>query len=53
VRDNGVGFPEAVDFETSESLGLTLVRMLAEQVQGEMVMQPGRPGAEFTMTFRK
>lgn len=53
VRDNGVGFPEQVDFETSESLGLTLVRMLAEQVQGEMVMQPGRPGAEFTMTFRK
>ncbi|MBP1658087.1 MAG: hypothetical protein H6Q31_2688, partial [Bacteroidetes bacterium] len=34
-------------------LGLTLVRMLAEQVQGDMSMQPHGPGAEFMLTFRK
>jgi len=53
VRDNGVGFPAQIDFETSDSLGLTLVRMLADQVQGEMSMQQRGPGAEFIMTFRK
>jgi two-component sensor histidine kinase len=53
VRDNGVGFPDDVDFETSDSLGLTLVRMLADQVQGEVVLQEEGHGAEFIMTFRK
>jgi PAS domain S-box-containing protein len=53
VRDNGVGFPADVDFETSDSLGLTLVRMLADQVQGEVVLQASERGAEFIMTFRK
>ncbi len=53
VRDNGVGFPADVDFETSDSLGLTLVRMLADQVQGEVAMQEAERGAEFIMTFRK
>jgi PAS domain S-box-containing protein len=53
VRDNGVGFPEDVDFETSDSLGLTLVRMLADQVQGDVVLQEEGHGAEFIMTFRK
>lgn len=53
VRDNGVGFPADVDFETSDSLGLTLVRMLADQVQGDVALQPADRGAEFIMTFRK
>jgi PAS domain S-box-containing protein len=53
VRDNGVGFPVDVDFETSDSLGLTLVRMLADQVQGEVILQAAERGAEFIMTFRK
>ena len=53
VRDNGVGIPAHIDVTTSDSLGLTLVRMLAEQVQGEMTMQPHGPGAEFMLTFRK
>jgi PAS domain S-box-containing protein len=53
VRDNGVGFPADVDFETSDSLGLTLVRMLADQVQGEVILQTAERGAEFIMTFRK
>jgi len=53
VRDDGVGFPAHIDVQSTESLGLTLVRMLAEQVQGTLIMQPHGPGTEFIMTFRK
>ncbi|MGM0674542.1 MAG: sensor histidine kinase, partial [Spirochaetota bacterium] len=34
VRDNGRGFPEALDPETTESFGLDLVRSLAQQIEG-------------------
>ncbi len=53
VRDNGVGLPANLDFDTSDSLGLTLVRMLADQVQGTISVHAGEPGAEFVLTFRK
>jgi len=52
VRDNGVGLPPEIDFETSDSLGLMLVRMLSEQLQGEVKLRPGDPGTEFTLTFQ-
>jgi len=52
VRDNGVGLPPEIDFETSDSLGLMLVRMLSEQLQGEVKLRPGEPGTEFTLTFQ-
>jgi len=52
VRDNGVGLPPDIDFETSDSLGLMLVRMLSEQLQGEVKLRPGEPGTEFTLTFQ-
>jgi two-component sensor histidine kinase len=34
VRDNGVGVPLDVDVRTTESLGLQLVQLLTEQLQG-------------------
>jgi PAS domain S-box-containing protein len=52
VRDDGVGLPPDIDFETSDSLGLMLVRMLSEQLQGEVKLEPGEPGTEFTLTFQ-
>lgn len=52
VLDNGVGMPPDFDFETSDSLGLMLVRMLSEQLQGEVKLRAGEPGTEFTITFQ-
>jgi two-component sensor histidine kinase len=34
VSDNGIGFPEGVDFRNTESLGLQLVNTLIEQLNG-------------------
>jgi two-component sensor histidine kinase len=36
VSDDGVGLPAGLDFETSASLGLQLVRMLARQLGAEL-----------------
>lgn len=50
VRDTGAGIPERIDFETNESLGLTLVRMLTRQLQGEVVLNREK-GTEFIISF--
>jgi two-component sensor histidine kinase len=50
VRDNGVGLPPDTDLERSSSLGLRLVRMLAQQLGAEIRID-GSKGAEFKFTF--
>jgi PAS domain S-box-containing protein len=35
-RDNGVGLPDGINFETTETLGLNLVKNLARQIEGEV-----------------
>jgi two-component sensor histidine kinase len=50
VRDNGVGLPAGIEVETSPSLGLNLVSLLARQLQGTLqVRREG--GTAFTLTF--
>jgi PAS domain S-box-containing protein len=34
VKDNGIGFPEDLDFRDAPSLGLTLVNLLTDQLRG-------------------
>ncbi len=50
VRDDGVGLPERIDPERASSLGLELVRTLAEQLDAELEVTP-RPSAAFRLTF--
>ena len=50
VRDNGIGFPDAIDFRHTESLGLQLVAMLTEQLQGTIALERA-DGTTFTLTF--
>ena len=50
VQDNGIGFPEAVDFKNSKSLGLELVNLLVGQMNGAITLTVER-GATFTVTF--
>jgi PAS domain S-box-containing protein len=39
VKDNGVGFPEHIDFRRTSTLGLQLVNTLTEQLEGKISMQ--------------
>ena len=43
VSDDGVGFPPDLDWESSPSLGLQLVRNLTDQIDGtaEMISEGG------------
>lgn len=52
VADNGVGIPEGVDMKATETLGLRLVTILAEdQLNGKIKLtQDG--GTEFCITFQ-
>jgi len=50
VRDNGIGFPAAVDFQNRKSLGLELVNLLVGQMNGKIDMQVDG-GTTFTITF--
>ena len=39
VSDNGLGFPENIDFKNTDSLGLQLVNTLAEQLEGTVELE--------------
>ena len=41
-QDNGVGIPPNVDIETTETLGLQLVRLLANQIRGKAILEQNR-----------
>jgi len=50
VHDNGVGLPAGFDWRQIKSLGLRLVQLLAEQLQGTVELKTGT-GTEFAITF--
>jgi PAS domain S-box-containing protein len=50
VSDDGAGIPENIDFENSDTLGLQLVNILVDQLDGEMELKRDE-GAEFTIWF--
>lgn len=52
VRDDGVGLPPSIDLEHSETLGLQLVRTLAEQVGAAAELVRGL-GTEVRLQFRE
>ena len=51
VSDDGQGFPEGLDFRSTDSLGLKLVCTLTEQLFGTITLQR-EAGTRFTIRFR-
>lgn len=52
IKDNGIGFPDDVDYRNTESLGLQLVNSLTEQIDGEVKLKNGN-GTTFTIKFKE
>lgn len=50
VRDNGIGLPVELDFLNTDSLGLQLVKMLTEQLDGTIELAQDK-GTAFSITF--
>ncbi|MDH5745101.1 MAG: hypothetical protein OEZ52_16285, partial [Candidatus Aminicenantes bacterium] len=52
VSDNGVGLPRSLDVTKTESLGLQLVTMLVEQLQGSLSIDRNG-GTSFEIIFQE
>ncbi len=52
VSDNGNGLPKGVNFEKTESLGMLLIRMLSEQINGEVTVRSDG-GTKYRLVFRE
>ncbi|MEO7081431.1 MAG: PAS domain S-box protein [Flavobacteriales bacterium] len=53
LADDGQGFPEAYDEERDRGLGMELVELLMDQLDGsvERVSRTGKPGTAYLITF--
>ena len=52
VADDGIGFPDAIDFRNTESLGFQLVTALVDQLGGTIELTRGK-GTTFVISFPK
>lgn len=52
VGDNGTGIKKDVDFKTTDSLGMMLIRMLTEQLSGEVTMETDG-GTHYQIVFKE
>ncbi len=50
VADNGIGFPEELDFYQSPSLGLTIIMTLVGQIEGEIELS-SQNGSRIDLVF--
>ena len=52
IQDNGSGFPTNFDVENTETLGIRLVKMLAEQLEGGITID-SHPGTCYNLVFKE
>lgn len=53
IGDNGVGFPEDMDYQTSKSLGLKLIHNLTRQLKGSVIRDLSRRGTYYIIRFQE
>jgi two-component system, sensor histidine kinase PdtaS len=52
ISDNGIGFPDDIDYKNTESLGLQLLNSLSNQIDGEVELNRSH-GTEFKISFKE
>jgi len=50
VHDNGIGLPQGIDFRESDSLGMELISVLVQQLEGSIELNVGE-GTKFSIVF--
>lgn len=53
IGDNGIGFPEKINFKESKSLGLKLIYNLVRQLKGSIMRDTTRKGTNYIIKFRE
>ena len=53
IGDNGIGLPKDLEVENTETLGLQLVSSLAEQLQGQLVIDTSKKGTHYVLVFEE
>ena len=51
IGDNGVGYPESMDYQTSKSLGLKLIHNLSRQLKGSVMRDLSKRGTNYIIRF--
>ena len=51
VRDNGIGLPEDIELDKIKSMGLLLVKVLTEQLEGTIQIRR-QSGTEYIIRFK-
>ena len=52
VKDNGIGFPQNLDYKKTGTLGLELVNRITNQIDGVIELDTSK-GTEFKITFKE
>lgn len=52
IKDNGIGFPQDLDFKNTDSMGLELVNSLTKQINGNIQLD-NTNGTEFKISFKE
>ncbi|NEQ78662.1 MAG: histidine kinase, partial [Okeania sp. SIO2C9] len=50
IKDNGVGLPKDLNWQAPSTLGLQLVQILTQQLEGELELEPSQ-GTQFRIKF--
>ena len=51
VKDNGIGFPEDLDLNNTNSLGLQIIKVLTTQINGQIELENNN-GTEIKIKFK-
>jgi len=51
IGDNGVGFPESINYKTTKSLGLKLIHNLTRQLKGTISRDHSKKGTNYIIKF--
>ncbi len=51
IEDDGIGFPEDMDYRNSDSLGLQLVEDFSTQISGTISLERLQPGTRWSIAF--